>query len=76
MAQYQPKIQDVVWAQDAFYQLKEVQYLADAISETLCNGDQDKISDKVRYLFSLLVDETNSKMQELEDCLERLSGNS
>jgi hypothetical protein len=75
MAQYQPETENVVWALEALEQLKEVRYLMDVIHETLCNGDQDKISGQVRYLFSLMVSETDSKMTELEDRLERLRGN-
>lgn len=74
MPQYQPKIQDVVEAQEAFYELQQTRYLMDAIHESLCNGNQETISDQIRYLFSLLLKETEQGLNQLEQALDVLSG--
>lgn len=74
MPQYQPKMQDVIEAKDAFYELQETRYLMDAIHELLCNGNQETISDQIRYLFSLLLKETEQGLNQLEQALDVLSG--
>lgn len=74
MPQYQPKIQDVIEAKNAFYELQETRYLIDAIRELLCNGNQETISDQIRYLISLLSKETEQGLNELEQALDILSG--
>jgi hypothetical protein len=74
MPHYQPKLQDVIEAQEAFYELQETRYLMDAIHELLCNGNQETISDQVRYLISLLSKETKQGLNQLEQALDILSG--
>jgi hypothetical protein len=74
MPQHQPKMQDVIEAKDAFYELQETRYLMDAIHELLCNGNKETISDQVRYLFSLLLKETEQGLNQLEQALDVLSG--
>jgi hypothetical protein len=74
MPQYQPKLQDVIEARQAFDDLQETRYLMDAINEALCNGNQETISDQIRYLFSLLIKETEQGLNELEQALDILSG--
>ena len=74
MPHYQPKMQDVVEAQEAFYELQQTRYLMDAIAESLCNGNQETISDQIRYLFALLIKETEQGLNQLEQALDVLSG--
>jgi hypothetical protein len=74
MPHYQPKIQDVIEAKNAFYELQQTRYLMDAINEALCNGNQETISEQIRYLFSLLIKETEQGLNELELALDILSG--
>lgn len=74
MPQYQPKLQDVIEAKNAFYELQQTRYLIDAIRELLCNGNQESISDQIRYLISLLSKETEQGLNELEQALDILSG--
>jgi ferritin-like metal-binding protein YciE len=74
MPHYQPKIQDVIEAKEVFHELQQTRYLMDAINEALCNGNQETISDQIRYLFSLLIKETEQGLNELEQALDILSG--
>lgn len=74
MPHYQPKLQDVIEAQEAFDELQQIRYLIDAINESLCHGNQETISDQIRYLFHLLMKETEQGLNELEQALDVLSG--
>lgn len=74
MPHYQPKLQDVIEVQEAFYELQQTSYLINAINELLCNGNQETISDQIRYLFGLLIKETEQGLNELEQALDILSG--
>lgn len=74
MPQYQPKLQDVIEAKEVFHELQQTRYLMYAINEALCNGNQETISDQIRYLFSLLIKETEQGLNELEQALDILSG--
>ena len=74
MPHYQPKLQDVIEAKEVFHELQQTRYLMDAIHEALCNGNQETISDQIRYLFSLLIKETEQGLNELEQALDILSG--
>jgi hypothetical protein len=74
MPHYQPKLQDVIEAKEVFHELQQTRYLMDAINESLCNGNQETISDQIRYLFGLLIKETEQGLNELEQALDILSG--
>jgi hypothetical protein len=75
MAQYLGILDDLMEAFEVFNELQQVQWLGDAISETLCNGKEETKLEKVHYLFGLQWKEETRLLQELEQVLETLRQN-